>query len=252
MKQLIPTSIRLMIKLLLIRWKDFYTGNHKKFTNQFLSTAGYQYRITVQQSFRFSEIQIPKRHNIELAINKINQIELLPGQIFSFWHLVKKPSESMGFGLSRSIINKTLKTTVGGGLCQLSGLIYHVAIKAGLNIIERHAHSMDIYREEERFTPLGTDATVAYGYKDLRFSNPYPFPISFQFISSKDLLQVNLTAPQPITAFEIEFEQEKKQDFTIVRSFQINGVDRRLISQDKYELYHKTTTTSQEPDAYFL
>jgi hypothetical protein len=50
-----------------------------------------------------------------------------------------------------------------------------------LKIVERHQHSVDIYTEENRYTPLGTDATVVFGYKDLRIRNPYHFPIQFWF-----------------------------------------------------------------------
>jgi len=57
----------------------------------------------------------------------------------------------------------------GGGLCQLSGIIYHAVLEAGLEILERHPHSLDIYTATTRYTPLGSDAAVVYGHKDLRF-----------------------------------------------------------------------------------
>jgi hypothetical protein len=49
--------------------------------------------------------------------------------------------------------------------------VYHIGIIAGLDIIERYNHSVDIYTDDTRFAPLGTDATVVYGYKDLRIRN---------------------------------------------------------------------------------
>jgi vancomycin resistance protein VanW len=93
----------------------------------------------------------------------------------------------------------------GGGLCQLSGLIYLLALKAGLTITERHAHSLDIYREAERFAPLGSDATVSFGYKDLRFINTLPHPIGLQFTLSPTLLSGSITSGLPIAEKDIRF-----------------------------------------------
>ena len=53
----------------------------------------------------------------------------------------------------------------------MSGLIYYVSLMAGLEVLERHPHSRDIYDDQTRYAPLGADATVAYGFKDLRVLN---------------------------------------------------------------------------------
>ena len=76
-------------------------------------------------------------------------------------------------------MNGKLVFSAGGGLCQLSSLLYHLSLLAGLEILERHAHSVDIYQEEERFTPLGADATVSFPYRDLRIRNTFNCPIRF-------------------------------------------------------------------------
>jgi vancomycin resistance protein VanW len=34
---------------------------------------------------------------------------------------------------------------MGGGLCQLSGIVYEAGLRAGLDPAERHPHSRDLY-----------------------------------------------------------------------------------------------------------
>lgn len=75
-------------------------------------------------------------------------------------------------------LNHQVRTSIGGGLCQLSGLLYNLALLSGCKIIERFNHSIDAYGED-RYIPLGRDATVAHGKKNLRFKNVHDFPLNF-------------------------------------------------------------------------
>lgn len=84
----------------------------------------------------------------------------------------------------------------GRGLCQLSGLIYYISLLAGLELIERHPHSLAIYDETTGFTPLGSEATVVYGYKDLRLRNNTDAPLQFHLVFEAK----KLTAPAPSPA----------------------------------------------------
>jgi hypothetical protein len=97
-------------------------------------------------------------------------------RLHSFWHVVGRPSVARGFLPGRSLLAGELRPDYGGGLCQLSGLIYYASLMAGLTIVERHPHSRDIYDEQMRYAPLGADATVAYGFKDLRVLSSLSFP----------------------------------------------------------------------------
>jgi hypothetical protein len=120
-----------------------------------------------------------KIHNIELAIARIEPLVLAPGQAFSFWHRALAPTAQNDYREGAMFVNRRVIASVGGGLCQLSGLIYNLALLAGLRILERHNHSIDAYGED-RYIPLGRDATVAYGRKDLRFCNPHRFCVAFE------------------------------------------------------------------------
>ncbi len=135
-------------------------------------------RIALEQPIMAGEFLQNKLTNLHRGIASIEHSLIQPGHQWSFWVYVGKPSESNGFAVGRNIVDGQLTRQTGGGLCQLSGLIYHLALLAGLEVVERHPHSVDIYQEHQRFTPLGADATVVWGSKDLRLKNPYPFPVS--------------------------------------------------------------------------
>ena len=64
----------------------------------------------------------------------------------------------------------------GGSTCLLSTVLYNAGLLAGLDVVERHAHSTDVYGAS-RYYELGRDATILYGVLDLRFRNPYPFAV---------------------------------------------------------------------------
>ena len=65
----------------------------------------------------------------------------------------------------------------GGGVCQVSTTLYQAVVKANLEIIRSNKHSLPV-----SYVPVGTDAAVAYDYKDLIFKNNTDYPI---FIEAK-------------------------------------------------------------------
>ncbi|WP_259724946.1 VanW family protein [Synechococcus sp. CS-1332] len=124
---------------------------------------------------------------------------------WSFWHRVSRPNAANGFLPGRNIVKGKLVALSGGGLCQLSSMVYHLALLGGLTVLERHSHSLDIYEEDQRFTPLGADATVVWGFKDLRLHNPHPFPVAFGFRVERNRLIGELLSDSNLTARHVEF-----------------------------------------------
>jgi vancomycin resistance protein VanW len=210
MKQLIPTGARVKLRAFQRYLADLNSGQLNDFVQFDASTqvqnSTFQPRVTVTQALLKTHYSENKRHNLKLAIQRIENILIQPDQIFSFWHLVGKPNAAKGYLEGRAIINNQLQIDFGGGLCQLSGMIYLLALRAKLKVLERHPHSKDIYTEETRFTPLGSDATIVYGYKDLRVCNCLPLPLCFRFLIEEHQISAYLCTEQPIDIFEIEFK----------------------------------------------
>ncbi len=56
-------------------------------------------------------------------------------------------------------------------MCQLSNLIYWMALHTPLTVTERYRHSHDIFPDVNRTQPFGSGATCVYNYKDLQIYN---------------------------------------------------------------------------------
>ena len=169
------------------------------------------YSISVTQPFTHSATLSQKKHNLNLASKRIRRYIVHPGEIFSFWRCVGNPN-SKSFASSRGIRGGVLQLERGGGLCQASGIIHHLSLIGGLEIIERYNHSKDLYTEETRFCPLGSDATVAYGYRDLRVKNTTGCNICFDLQVHEDHFTAYLLSDKPIEKHEIEFEYKERED----------------------------------------
>lgn len=193
----------------------------------------FAHHIHLSQPFKPSTTLDAKKHNLSVAAGRIECVTIKPGEVFSFWRIVGDPN-TKHFAASRSIVAGKLQLESGGGLCQASGIIYHLALMAGLEIIERFAHSIDLYTEETRFCPLGSDATVAYGYRDLRFRNNTGTAIRFKFRILDDTYECRLESESPIPVHDITFATTILPDGNkkAVATDSSNG---QIISTDTYE-----------------
>lgn len=116
-------------------------------------------------------MQYNKIVNLKLAIAKINGIILKPGQTFSFWRIVGKPTRRKGYQQGMVLCNGGFYPDTGGGLCQLSNLIYWMTLHTPLTVIERWRHNYDVFPDSNRTQPFGSGATVSYNYIDLQIRN---------------------------------------------------------------------------------
>ena len=231
-RKLLPPKLRLQWKLWQRAVKD------KRQFHRFATTkctepvaANFPFSLTETQPILHSATLENKLNNLRLGAAQMQQIVIAPNEVFSFWKLVGCPSAKNGFAKSRSIINGKLEAETGGGLCQLSGIMYLLALKAEMKITERHHHSMDIYKEAERFAPLGADATVAYGYKDLRFLNYFPQSICFSFTIEPMQITATLHSEHSLETKSISFKYEYYKDRIQVKTL-CNG---QLLFTNQYK-----------------
>lgn len=237
LRKLLPTSVKLHIQLLRREIYDRKSGAKASFAC-FKKIDGLSQVITTSQPIKGSSFVQNKIDNIRLGALKIEKVTILPNQVFSFWHSVGNPSIKRGFKEGRTIKKGVVVPEVGGGLCQLSGIIYHTALKANLTILERYNHSVDLYSEEERFAILGSDATVSYGYKDLRFLNTTGTALSFSFIVTGEKLICNLLSAQPISEVTLVFEREEYADKRVVKTIiKSVGQKSKHVTTSEYKKY---------------
>lgn len=240
MKKIIPPTWRIQLRVWQRHLTDRCTGRWHQFATRqpYTVTADFRPQLELIQTLGSTATQHleHKKQNLAIAIHTLQDVVILPGQIFSFWYLVDNPTIKAGYVEGRTITGDVLATSVGGGLCQLSGMIYFLALKAGLTMIERHPHSKDIYTDTTRFAPLGSDATVVYGYKDLQIQNCLATPICFQFCLTAQEIKASLCAPVAIAAVEVEFRSQALEQATRVDTWRYTQPDgvAELISSDIY------------------
>ena len=235
MKNLLPPTIKIQLRIFFIFAKDVFSLRKFHFAKKVKSPSPLPRRLSLSQPIKKNNFSENKKHNLRLATQEIENVEIFPQQIFSYWQFIPSPKPSNGFKQGRNIIGKKLEIDYGGGLCQLSGLLYMVALRAGLEILERHPHSLDIYTAATRYTPLGSDATVVYGHKDLRFKNNLGFPIAFQFEILEHEIRIHLCASKPIESWELDFLVEEKKDGKRVEVFRQLGGKREKCSAGFYQ-----------------
>ncbi|WBW96768.1 VanW family protein [Oceanirhabdus sp. W0125-5] len=118
------------------------------------------------------QLQYNKITNLKLAIDKIDGIIIKPGETFSYWRLIGKPTYRKGY-VDGLILNPdgSFKAGEAGGLCQLSNMIYWITLHTPLKVVERYRHSHDIFPDTNRTQPFGSGATCVYNYLDLQIHN---------------------------------------------------------------------------------
>ena len=116
-------------------------------------------------------LQHNKVASLKAAASCIDGIVLRPGETFSFWRLVGKPTALRGFKIGMVLRNGTVAQGMGGGLCQMTNLIYWITLHTGLTVTERWRHGFDVFPDEERSQPFASGATCSYNYIDLQITN---------------------------------------------------------------------------------
>lgn len=157
--------------------------------------------------------------NIERAL--FAPVVLESGAEFSFNATVGPRTAEAGFVEAPVIFKGEMDKGLGGGVCQLSSTIHAAALFASLEINERMPHS-----RPSKYMPPGLDATVGFPEDckgdprnpdcyapDLRFRNPYSFPI-------KVVATVNSTSKQPkVSTLRVEILGERVTLTGLIYSF---------------------------------
>lgn len=109
--------------------------------------------------------------NLRIATQQLNGLVIRPGETMSYWKLIGKPKRGKGYVEGMLLSHGRVTSAVGGGLCQLSNLLYWMTLHTPLTVTERHRHSYDVFPDANRTQPFGSGATCFYNYLDLQISN---------------------------------------------------------------------------------
>lgn len=126
-------------------------------------------RLIGEAATRFDPAVEGRAANIRLAAGSFKDLLVAPGQTVSFLDLLGPITAERGYREAYTIQGGEFVPGIGGGVCQVSSTLYLAWLRAGLEAVERHNHSLPV-----GYVPAGLDATVAEGYLGLRLRNPGP------------------------------------------------------------------------------
>lgn len=172
-------------KYRLIAGKIYYTlsryllwnsGNFKFANHKILESLEYEccsHKTLLLRELKDVDMQYQynKIINLKIAVKKIDGIIIKPGETFSYWKLIGKPTSKKGYVPGMVLFCGSYTMGIGGGLCQLSNLIYWMTLHTPLTIVERYRHSFDVFPDSNRTQPFGSGATCIYPYRDLMIRN---------------------------------------------------------------------------------
>lgn len=142
-------------------------------------------------------MQLNKVKNLEAAIATITDVVIRPGEVFSLWTLVGRPSRRRGFVDGMLLSRGKVIEGLGGGLCQLSNLLHWMFLHGPFDILERYHHSLDVFPDSGRTIPFGSGATILYNFVDLKVRNTGKTPIQIKLWLTKEKLFGELRTTSP-------------------------------------------------------
>ena len=108
-----------------------------------------------------------RNHNIKVAADLLNNTVCdSGGGTWSFNTHSGDTNQDPPFSSAGSIVDGEYVDSIGGGICQVATTVFNAVYEAGLEIDDRHNHSLYIASY-----PTGRDAAVSYPEMDLVWSN---------------------------------------------------------------------------------
>jgi vancomycin resistance protein YoaR len=108
-----------------------------------------------------------RQQNVRVTTEYADKI-LAPGEIYNFDKQIGPRTKDRGYMPAPGIVGQgELEDVLGGGICQVSTTLFNAVFVAGLEIVERHNHTLYFAHY-----PAGRDATVTSGgAKNFMFRN---------------------------------------------------------------------------------
>ena len=173
-----------------------------------------------------------RSYNIALVTSLVDGTVLMPGEEFSYSEISQKGRGKYKMGTA--YVNDKPVPSEGGGICQGTTTLYRAVMRANIRSTERHNHSLPV-----SYVPLGLDATIAWGYLDYKFKNPYDFPIYIEGITENKTVTFNIYG-DPSVLGDKTYDMISEVNGKEAKSYQVtyeNGqeIEREFISKDIYK-----------------
>jgi hypothetical protein len=111
-------------------------------------------------------------HNIWLAADKLNTIQILPGQALSVNEALGGISEEAGYVSAADVVDGKDQRVAGGGINQVASTVHAAALPAGLEVSARQKMAWPA-----GYIPAGLDADILTPGADLVLNNTTGQPV---------------------------------------------------------------------------
>ena len=141
--------------------------------------------------------------NIALSAEALNGKVVMPGETLSFNGCTGQRTGAKGYREAGAIAGGVLVDDTGGGVCQTSSTLFNAAVRAGMKIVERSAHSWPA-----TYVNKGEDATVNWPSLDFVFRNDGKYPVFVVAWFEKQTVTVEFYGQLPEDGVTIDLDSE--------------------------------------------
>ena len=206
-----------------------------------------------------------RANNLTIAGEKLDEIVIAPGETFSYNKTLGARTIEAGYKEAAIYVGGKVVDGLGGGICQISTILYNAVLEANLEIVERKCHQF-----LPSYAKPGLDATVAYGSIDFQFKNNRTYPIKINTNIVAGVAEIEILGIKEDTDVEVILENKVLEtipyeteyitntsleegtsrviqggtDGKVVEAYKITlkagkEVSRELISFDKYDVLNE-------------
>ncbi len=195
------------------------------------------------------QYQLNKVDNLKLVAKTIHKVIIEPNETFSFWMLAKNAEKYGKYKKGLAMVNNEITSVEGGGLCQISNLLFWVFLHTPLTVVERNPHSAETMPQPKGDIPAGVDATIAEGWLDLKVKNETEetFQVLVEF--DEDFIHGTIVSNKPqevlytVESENLRYARENGKIYRYNEIYkvgygQFNGeiVSKELVLNNKYEI----------------
>ena len=198
------------------------------------------------------QFQYNKVHNLQLAAKTMDKLVIAPNETFSFFWLTRHADRYTRYKDGLNLVNGKIVGSYGGGLCQLSNMLFWLFLHTPMTIVERHGHAAESFPSTTEDLPCGTDATVSEGWLDLKVRNDTDntFQIAIHF--DDNYMYGEILSQRPVnteyTVFNSSVSYIKRNE----KIYQVSVVCREETDQETGEHTQRELYTNQCEISYSL
>lgn len=168
--------------------------------------------------------------NLRKACGMLDGLVLQPGQELSYNEALGPRTKELGWLPAPAYSGTTLVDSPGGGICQVSSTLYLASVYSELTIVERRNHGYPV-----SYIPLGMDATVSWGFADLKIRNDSPMPVKIQAEESDGYVRISILGTET-RDYDVEMSYTVGGRYVRTYMSKIDKETGEVISKEPYAL----------------